>query len=82
MTCNNSWGNGENWVNVDPAAGGNFSLPPKFCDPDADDFTVAENSPLLADNNACGVDIGAYGAGCGVISIEPRTWGRVKSLYR
>ncbi len=79
--CNDSWGNGTNWgPGVDPLA--NFSLEPKFCAPGSDNFTVASNSPLLASNNPCGSQIGAFGQGCGPISVEPTSWGKVKSLYR
>jgi hypothetical protein len=82
VTCNDSWGNGTDWVGLDPGAGGNFSLEPKYCAPEADIFTVAQNSPLLPANNACGELIGAFGQGCGTVSVEPSTWAKVKSLYR
>lgn len=82
VTCNDSWGNTTNWSGFNPAGGGNFSQEPKFCAPHLDDFTVASNSPLLASGNFCGEPIGAFGVGCGPISIEATSWGRVKSLYR
>ncbi|MGH2571550.1 MAG: hypothetical protein ACRDGR_10005, partial [bacterium] len=81
--CNVLWDN----------EGGNFlgdwnpGLPdifadPEFCDPELGDFTVHPSSPCLAKNSGgCG-DIGAFGVGCGTVSIEGRSWGRVKSLYR
>lgn len=43
---------------------GDFEANPYFCDVDAGDFSVAGLSPCLPANNACGVQIGAYGEGC------------------
>jgi hypothetical protein len=55
---------------------------PQFCDPESGDFTVHDTSPCLAKNSGgCG-DIGAFGIGCGIVSVEGRSWGRVKGLYR
>jgi hypothetical protein len=55
---------------------------PYFCDPANDDFTVAENSVCVPSNNSCGMQIGAYGVGCGIVSVEPSSWGAIKGLYR
>jgi hypothetical protein len=84
LSCNNSWGNGTNWVDFpDPTgANGNFSAPPLFCNPAGGDFTVSANSPLLPENNGCGTLIGAFGQGCGTVSVEPVSWGQLKSKYR
>ncbi|MBZ0268521.1 hypothetical protein K8I85_10230, partial [bacterium] len=84
FTCNLVWGNGQNYVGGPDLTGtdGNLSEPPKYCDPDAGDFTVAANSPLLPGGNSCGVPIGAFGEGCGDVSVEPSSWGRIKGLYR
>lgn len=55
---------------------------PLFCDPSGGDFTVTENSPCVEPGAlGCG-QIGNFGVGCGVISIRPETWSRVKALYR
>jgi hypothetical protein len=55
---------------------------PQFCDAESGDFTVHDSSPCLAKNSGgCG-DIGALGLGCGIVSVESRSWGRVKVLYR
>lgn len=43
---------------------GNFSLPPYFCDPDIGNLDLWEYSSCLPDSNECGIQIGAYGAGC------------------
>ena len=83
VECNDSWGNTVNWSGHDPSGeNGNFSAPPGYCDPEGGDFTVAANSPLLPENNSCGVLIGALGAGCGAVSIDPTTWADIKSRYR
>jgi hypothetical protein len=70
-------------------SGENVFSDPGFCDPAAcaiaptDDgiYDVAESSPLLADNNACGQKIGPQNIGCAT-PIEPESWGRIKSIYR
>ncbi len=43
---------------------GNFSSNPLFCDPDNNDFNLADLSPCLPENNPDGVLIGARGGGC------------------
>jgi hypothetical protein len=45
---------------------GNISLPPVFCDPTNGDFSLADISPCLPDNNDCGVLMGVFGLGCSV----------------
>ncbi|GJM43930.1 MAG: hypothetical protein DHS20C21_07720 [Gemmatimonadota bacterium] len=85
LTCNNSWGNGRaNWYNfADPTGtGGNISEAPQFCDFPGGVYTVSENSPCLPANNSCGIQIGAFGKGCGPISVTPESWARVKARYR
>lgn len=83
VECNDSWGNEVDWPGHVPTGyGGNVSLPPLYCDPANGVFTVAGNSPLLPANNACGLTIGAFGAGCGAVSIEPMSWGAIKAQYR
>jgi hypothetical protein len=55
---------------------------PEFCNPDAGDFTVSSTSPCAPGNAPpCG-QIGALGVGCGLVSIEPTSWGRIKSRFR
>jgi hypothetical protein len=84
ISCNLVWGNGENWVDVPDLTGtdGNLSEPPKYCSPLGDDFTLAENSPCLPENNSCGVRIGAFGQGCDPIALTSETWAGVKARYR
>jgi hypothetical protein len=83
VECNDSWGNDVNWKGFDPSGtNGNISVPPLYCNAPLDDFRVAVNSPLLPQNNECGVPIGAFGVGCGTVSIESMSWGRIKGQYR
>ncbi len=68
LICSNLYGNaGGDWTDdiADQfGVDGNISLPPRFCDPDADDFHLAANSPCLPANNSCGVIIGVHDEGC------------------
>jgi predicted outer membrane repeat protein len=66
--------------------GGNFALDPGFCGVlGSEDYHLESTSPCLAGNHpggaACG-QIGAFGAGCPGVSVEARSWGSVKALYR
>ena len=82
--CNDVWGNETDWAGGPNLAGqfGNFSLPPLYCDPGGNDFSVSQNSPCLPENNACGALVGAFGQGCGVTSVEPMSWARAKAMFR
>lgn len=84
VRCNNTWGNARNWCGYPDPTGinGNISAAPKYCDPGAGDYRLASNSPCLPENNACGVRIGAFGAGCGAISVDGLSWGRIKASFR
>ncbi len=61
---------------------GNFSSDPQFCDASSDDFSLAETSPCLDPPAPCLGPIGAYGVGCGPVSVEATSWGRIKAAYR
>jgi hypothetical protein len=53
-----------------------------FCDEEARDVTLSKGSPCLpTDPSGCGL-IGALGQGCGPVSIESKSWGAIKGLYR
>jgi hypothetical protein len=55
---------------------------PEFCDPEEGDWTVHGTSPCLPANSlGCGL-IGVFGEGCGVITTEPWSWGRIKEAHR
>ena len=60
----------------------NFSTDPLFCDPDADVFTLRQDSPLAAPGpDGCGA-IGAFGVGCGPTPVRAESWGRIKARFR
>jgi hypothetical protein len=64
------------WVGVD----GNLEADPSFCDLDAGEFSLAEDSPALT--HPAGV-LGAIAApGCTGTAVLATTWGRIKALYR
>ena len=57
-------------------------LDPLFCDVAAGDFHVMVGSPCLPEGSiGCG-QIGAFGEGCGVVSVDAQSWGQTKSAYR
>jgi hypothetical protein len=62
---------------------GNKFADPLFCDPDASDFGLQEDSPCLPENQegGCGL-IGTFGQGCGVSPTRQVSWGQLKFLYR
>jgi len=86
VTCNDSWGNDENWGGDVDLTGiaNNFSLAPGYCDPDNGDFRVSANSPLLPGLSPCvgSEQVGAFLSGCAATSIEGSSWGSVKARYR
>ena len=66
----------------------NMFADPLFCDLEWEsggrrDLTVCSNSPCLPANNDWGVQVGAFGEGCGECDspVEGSTWGRLKALY-
>ena len=56
-----------------------IDVDPQFCDAAAGDYTLTEDSPAIA--GTCG-QIGAFGIGCGTVSLNATSWSRVKALYR
>jgi predicted outer membrane repeat protein len=75
----------ENFAGQDQVAT-NFSADPVFCNPEGGDYTLSESSPCAPPGiTGCG-RVGAYGVGCGAVSVghlEKRVnWGRLKALYR
>jgi len=59
---------------------GNFSLPPNFCNPDIGNLGLWDYSPCTPDSNECGVQIGAYGAGC--LTDADDDGGRQPMMYK
>lgn len=81
--CNVFWDNGtEPFYRYEPTAT-DLEADPLFCSPDTGDFTVSSVSPCLPGQGVpgCG-QIGAWGEGCGTVSLESKSWSRIKSLYR
>ncbi len=80
--CNVFWANGDgDYFNYQPGVHDLF-VAPQFCDIPLDDYTVRSSSPCAVENNPdCG-RIGAFGVGCGTVSVDPMSWGRLKSLHR
>jgi len=67
-----------------PAGGsgpGDLLVDPQFCDPLADDYSVAASSPCLPGGNDCGQRIGARGQGCEAVALEITSWGAVKGRF-
>lgn len=66
--------------------GGNFSLDPQFCGiQGSGNFYLQNDSPCMPFNNPDGVLcalIGAYGSGCGSVSVEEKSWGSIKKIYK
>jgi hypothetical protein len=58
---------------------GNVVADPYFCNPESSDYSLAQNSPALT--HPAG-PLGAFHLpGCGPVSVEPITWGRIKAMY-
>jgi hypothetical protein len=74
FTCSDVYGNaGGDWVACiagQEGTGGNISVDPLFCDAAADDYSLAEISFCVPENNSCAVQIGALGVGCGGVCID------------
>ena len=80
--CNVLWNNTADYVDwPQRAAIRDIHADPEFCDPDLLDFTVRNSSPAATGNGVCG-PIGVHGVGCGAVSVESSTWGRIKAAFR
>lgn len=67
LTCCDVYGNaGGDWTTIEDQAGanGNMSADPLFCEPEAGNLQISSVSPCAAENNDCGVLVGALGVGC------------------
>jgi predicted outer membrane repeat protein len=80
--CNVYWNNaGGNTLNfgLDPT---DRIVDPEYCDAPSGDLTVFDTSPCLPTNSGgCGL-IGAHDQGCGAVSVERTSWGKIKEGYR
>ncbi len=88
FTCCDLYGNaGGDWVAPfaeQLGVSGNISDDPLFCDREAGDLSLHEDSPCApfsAPNPECDL-IGARPVGCGPSPVVPVTWGRIKAEYR
>ncbi len=72
VSCTDIYGHpGGDWVDCIAgmeAANGNLNLDPLFCDPVG--VIIWDSSPCAADNNSCGVLIGAMDVGCQTTGIS------------
>lgn len=89
LSCCDLFGNvGGDWSGLiadSATVNGNMAEDPKFCNPPAGEFGLGADSPCLAANNSCGVQIGAEGEACTAEyaqRVESRSWSAVKALYR
>lgn len=79
-SCNVTWDNPQG-LGV-PLSATDRIIDPQFCNPDAGDFTLRVGSPCLPDDPlGCGLT-GAFEQGCGTVSVESKSWGTIKGLYR
>lgn len=81
-SCNLLWMNVSDYDGVAVPAPTDFHADPLFCDLENLDFTVQADSPCLFPPTASCAPVGALGIGCGVISVEPLSFGRIKAMYR
>ena len=80
--CNVFWNNVEGDVVGFTLDETDVVADPLFCDPTLGNYGVSEISPCLPENNPnCSDLIGVYGMGCGAISVEPMSWGRLKGMW-
>jgi parallel beta-helix repeat protein len=92
VACNNCWGNSiDNYFcsggcEGNPYFYGNITQNPHFCDRPNDNYTLRSCSPCFPWNHPQGADcelIGALGQGCDLpSSVEPTSWGTVKTMFR
>jgi hypothetical protein len=80
--CNVFWQNPGGDFGLYSSGPNDQFVDPEFCDIPSDEYTVQPTSPCAEKNSPVCGQIGAYGIGCGTVSVEPTSWSRVKSWYR
>jgi len=85
-TCCDFFGNaGGDWVGCvqgQENSNGNISADPFFCGLTAAKYLLQQNSPCAPPQSGDCDEIGAFGVGCGPVSVESKSWGGIKGLYR
>ncbi|MEZ5063233.1 MAG: right-handed parallel beta-helix repeat-containing protein [bacterium] len=80
--CNLFWDNeGDDFWNDWVPAPTDIEADPEFCNETVLDLTLHSTSPAASANSACGL-LGAFDVGCGSVSVDATSWGRLKNLYR
>lgn len=70
--CNifgNAWGDWVDGIGDQFGIRGNISEDPRYCGAADGNFTLDASSPMLPQNNTCGVLMGALGQGCGMTAV-------------
>jgi hypothetical protein len=79
--CNLFWDNDASFAGYTQGASDLFE-DPQFCDIPNDDYSLRSTSPCAEENAPdCG-QIGAFGVGCGTVSVGRQSWSRIKSSFR
>ncbi len=89
LRCCDIYGNADgDWVGCIADQYGvnfNFSGDPLFCleDNPGEPYSLHEGSPCLPVNSPCGELVGAFGQGCGAVTVvEAVSWGAIKAMFR
>ncbi len=85
LSCDDFWENTVNYSGCGPGTGDFFEMP-RFCYGASSQpglYYLHVDSPCWAENNPCGVDIGALTliAGCSGTATRDASWGRIKRIY-
>jgi hypothetical protein len=80
--CNDFWDNPDGDYTQGYPGTQDFFADPLFCDPESGDLELQSASVCAEENNAVCGQIGAYGIGCGTVSIQRESWGGIKAKYR
>lgn len=87
LSCTDIYGNdgGDGLPSGVVDLGGNFSLNPEFCGIRGSfNYYLQGDSPCVAGNHPAGTSCGLIGArplACGMVPVQKRTWGHIKTLY-
>jgi hypothetical protein len=86
LSCNNFYLNGEDYGGCAAGTDDFYGLT-RFCfeaGGSPGPYYLHVDSPCWAENNACGVDVGAFtqSPGCTGTAVEESSWGAIKKLHR